>query len=56
MKDKVYRREQREKRKLVKEFMKTDVMEKDDTLISIEQEEDALDGMNRFIKYEMEMR
>lgn len=53
--DKAYRREQREIRKNVKEFMKTDVMDEDTMLTPAEKIEDAYNEMRRFMKYEMEM-
>lgn len=56
MRDKAYRWERRRKRSAVKEFMKTDVMDEDITLTSGEKIEDAYNEMNKFIKYEMEMR
>ena len=56
MRDEAYRREQRERRKAVKKFMKTDVMDIDSTLTPGEKVEDVYNEMNRYIKYELEMR
>ena len=56
MRDEAYRKEQIEKRKVVKEFMKTDVMDEDSTLIPVEKVENARNEMGRFIKYELEMK
>ena len=56
MRDKAYRREQREIRRNVKEFRRTDVMDEDSTLIPVEKVEDARNEMNRFVKYELEMK
>ena len=56
IRDKAYRREQREIRRNVKEFMKTDVMDDDSTLIPVEKVEDARNEMEKYLKYEMEMR
>ena len=57
MKDEAYRREQKEKRKAIKEFMKTDVMDEDSTLIPVEKGEDAYGEMKKYLKYELyEMR
>jgi len=59
MRDKAYRREQREKRKIVKEFRnyeKGDLIDEDSTLNPAEQEEDALNEMKKYLRYELEMR
>lgn len=56
MRDKAYRREQREIRRNVKEFRRTDVTDEDSTLIASEKVEDARNEMNRFVKYELEMK
>ena len=56
MRDEAYRREQRERRKVVKEFMRTDVLDEDTTLTLGEKVEDAYNEMNRYLKYEMEMK
>lgn len=56
MRDKAYRREQRETRRNVKEFMKTDVMDEDSTLIPTEKVEDAYNEMKKYLNYEMEMK
>lgn len=53
MRDKAYRREQREKRKAVKEFMKTDAIDVDSTLTPTEKIEDVYNERRRFMKYEM---
>ena len=53
MKSEVYRREQREKRTAVKEFMKMDVTDDDSSLNPGEKLEDALNEMKRFVKYEL---
>ena len=56
MRSKAYRREHREKRTAVKEFMKTDVMDADSTLTPGEKLEDAYNEMRRYLKYELEMK
>ena len=56
MKSEAYRREQKEKRKAIKEFMKTDVMDEDSTLTPGEKIGDAYSEMSRYLKYEMEIR
>jgi len=59
MRDKAYRREQREKRKIVKEFRnyeKGDLIDEDSTLNPAEQEEDALNEMSKYLKYELDMK
>lgn len=53
MRDEAYRREQKEKRKAIKEFMKTDVIDEDSTLSDGEKVEDTYNEMNRFVKYEL---
>ena len=53
MRDKAYRREQREIRRNVKEFMKTDSMDADSTLIPVEKVEDAQNEMVKYLKYEL---
>ncbi len=56
MKDKAYRRGQREKRRVVREFMKTDSMDEDSTLIPSEKEEDAWNEMAKYLQYETLMK
>ena len=59
MRSEAYRREQRGKRKAVKEFRETDIMDEDSTLIDEEKVEDAWNEMSKYLKYElyeMEMR
>ena len=56
MRSEAYRREQREKRKVVKEFMRTDVMDEDSMLNPGEKIEDAYREMSKYLKYELEMR
>lgn len=53
MRSKAYRREQREKRTQVKEFMQTDSMDEDSTLTDGEKGEDAYNEMCRYLKYEL---
>ena len=56
MRSEAYRREQKEKRKAVKEFMGLDVMDEDSTLTPAEKVEDTYNEMVRYLKYEMEMK
>ena len=57
MRDKAYRREQREKRKTVKEFMQnSDLIDEDRILSPAEKVEDAWNEMSKHLKYEMEMK
>ena len=56
MRDKAYRREQREKRRAVKEFITMDVVDEDSTLNDEEKVEDAWNEMSKYLKYELEMK
>ena len=54
MRDKAYRREQREKRKITREFIQnSDLVDEDTTLIPSEKMEDAFGEMKKYVKYEL---
>ena len=56
MRDEAYRKEQVEKIKSAKEFMKSDVIDGDNMLTNSEKIGDALNEMTKFMKYELEMK
>lgn len=54
MRDKAYRREQREKRKITREFIQnSDLVDEDTTLTPSEKMEDAFGEMKKYVKYEL---